>query len=76
MKNDAQIPPSSDDARDALSDSAYIAGAKAGWNCETSADLQRLIESRKGYLKPLIERRAAIAQSQPEPDDAKGASGG
>lgn len=41
---------------DALYDSAYIAGAQAGFSCALSDDaetLNKLIASRNGYLKPI-----------------------
>lgn len=50
---------------DALCDAAYIAGARAGFNAAASDDptaLDKLIQSRAGYLSALKESRAAQAQ--------------
>ena len=42
---------------DAMADSQYLAGVSAGWNAANADDpnaaLQKLHESRAGYLKPL-----------------------
>ena len=47
---------------DALADSQYLAGVSAGWNAANADDpnaaLQKLHESRAGYLKPLSAARA------------------
>lgn len=54
---------------DALYDSAYIAGAKAGYNCgvnEDSAGLEALINARSGYLKALKDKfRTPAPEPQP-----------
>lgn len=46
---------------DALADSQYLAGVSAGWNAANADDpnaaLQKLHESRAGYLKPLSAAR-------------------
>lgn len=53
---------------DALADSQYLAGVSAGWNAANADDpnsaLQKLHESRAGYLKPLSAARAP-AESVP-----------
>lgn len=47
---------------DAMADSQYLAGVSAGWNAANADDpnaaLQKLHESRAGYLKPLSAARA------------------
>jgi hypothetical protein len=51
------------EALDALADSQYLAGVKAGWNAANSDDpnaaFQQLHDSRAGYLKPLHAQPAA-----------------
>ena len=46
---------------DAMADSQYLAGVSAGWNAANADDpnaaLQKLHESRAGYLKPLSAAR-------------------
>lgn len=46
---------------DAMADSQYLAGVSAGWNAANADDpnaaLQKLHESRAGYLKPLVAAR-------------------
>lgn len=47
--------------QDALCDAAYVAGAQAGFNAAASADpmaLTKLLETRAGYLKALLQTRA------------------
>ena len=50
---------------DAMADSQYLAGVSAGWNAANADDpnaaLQKLHESRAGYLKPLRAARALAA---------------
>ncbi|WP_321913527.1 hypothetical protein [Paraburkholderia sp. J11-2] len=49
-----------DERADALYDSAYIAGMKAGWNFAVdndSAGMQAAIAARDGYLKVLAQPR-------------------
>ena len=59
---------------DALADSQYLAGVSAGWNAANADDpnsaLQKLHESRAGYLKPLSAPKPSPtpqADSQPVP---------
>ena len=51
--------------RDALLDSQYLAGAKAGWNAAQEDDPEKayaaLVKSRDGYLKPIADLRRARA---------------
>lgn len=57
--------------RDALLDSQYLAGAKAGWNAAQSDDPEaafvRLCASREGHLAGYREAKAAL-QAQPNGD--------
>lgn len=72
MKALRACPPAARDAqpsqampqevRDALRDSAYLAGVTAGWNLginEDNAGLERLEASYRGYLKPLRDWQKA-----------------
>ena len=60
----ADSQPAPVEVADAMADSQYLAGVSAGWNAANADDpnaaLQKLQESRAGYLKPL---RAARAQA-------------
>lgn len=53
------------DVAEALQDSAYLAGAKAGWNAaqadNPNAAYERLVSSRAGHLKPLKDAKAGEA---------------
>lgn len=54
------------EALDAIADSQYLAGVTAGFNAAQATDpnaaLQKIHDSRAGYLKPLRARAAAPAQ--------------
>ena len=58
----ADSQPAPVEVADAMADSQYLAGVSAGWNAanadEPNAALQKLHESRAGYLKPLRAARA------------------
>ncbi|WP_157764915.1 hypothetical protein [Acidovorax delafieldii] len=66
----ADSQPAQVEVADAMADSQYLAGVSAGWNAANADDpnaaLQKLHESRAGYLKPLRAARAS-ADSQPAP---------
>lgn len=68
----ADSQPAPVEVADAMADSQYLAGVSAGWNAANADDpnaaLQKLHESRAGYLKPLRAARAQ-ADSQPAPTD-------
>lgn len=56
---------------EALCDSQYIAGAKAGWNAgciadpnEAQAQFEALIKSREGHLEGYADARADLAAAQ------------
>lgn len=77
IAEDQQLPapqadsqPAPVEVADAMADSQYLAGVSAGWNAANADDpnaaLQKLHESRAGYLKPLSAARAP-ADSQPAP---------
>ncbi|HTH09708.1 MAG TPA: hypothetical protein VMA55_09065, partial [Acidovorax sp.] len=55
-------PVAAFEVADAIADSQYLAGVSAGWNAANADDpnaaLQKLHESRAGYLKPLSAARA------------------
>ncbi|MBW8463348.1 hypothetical protein [Acidovorax sp.] len=55
-------PVAAFEVADAIADSQYLAGVSAGWNAANADDpnaaLQKLHESRAGYLKPLRAARA------------------
>ena len=55
-------PVAAFEVADAMADSQYLAGVSAGWNAANADDpnaaLQKLHESRAGYLKPLLAARA------------------
>lgn len=55
-------PVAAFEVADAMADSQYLAGVSAGWNAANADDpnaaLQKLHESRAGYLKPLATARA------------------
>lgn len=55
-------PVAAFEVADAMADSQYLAGVSAGWNAANADDpnaaLQKLHESRTGYLKPLSAARA------------------
>ena len=58
MASDPQSSPA--DITDALYDSAYIAGLKAGWNfcaADNAAGLQASVAARAGYLAPIAAKR-------------------
>jgi len=59
----ADSQPAPFEVADAMADSQYLAGVSAGWNAANADDpnaaLQKLHESRAGYLKPL---RAVLAK--------------
>ena len=54
---------------DAMADSHYLAGVSAGWNAANADDpnaaLQKLHESRAGYLQPIRAAARALALSTP-----------
>ena len=54
---------------DAMADSQYLAGVSAGWNAANADDpnaaLQKLHESRAGYLQPIRTAARALALSTP-----------
>lgn len=55
-------PTMPEDVRDALQESAYLAGLKRGWNLgidEDRAGFERVQASREGYLKPLRDWQKA-----------------
>lgn len=58
----ADSQPAPVEVADAMADSQYLAGVSAGWNAANADDpnaaLQKLHESRAGYLKPLSAARA------------------
>ena len=58
----ADSQPAPVEVADAMADSQYLAGVSAGWNAANADDpnaaLQKLHESRAGYLKPLRAGRA------------------
>jgi hypothetical protein len=58
----ADSQPAPAEVADAMADSQYLAGVSAGWNAANADDpnaaLQKLHESRAGYLKPLSASRA------------------
>ena len=58
----ADSQPAPVEVVDAMADSQYLAGVSAGWNAANADDpnaaLQKLQESRAGYLKPLRAARA------------------
>ncbi|MBH0073899.1 hypothetical protein I6E78_18305, partial [Pseudoalteromonas sp. NZS127] len=58
----ANSQPVPAEVADAMADSQYLAGVSAGWNAANADDpnaaLQKLHESRAGYLKPLSASRA------------------
>ena len=69
IAEDQQLPapqadsqPAPVEVADAMADSQYLAGVSAGWNAANADDpnaaLQKLHESRAGYLKPLSAARA------------------
>lgn len=63
MTTHTQCEHAQTEALDALADSQYLAGVKAGWNAANSDDpntaFQQLHDSRAGYLKPLHAQPAA-----------------
>lgn len=63
MAADQTTRPTVDaDIADALQDSAYLAGLKAGWNLgidNDTAGYRAVAASRRGYLTPITERRRA-----------------
>ena len=68
----ADSQPAPVEVADAMADSQYLAGVSAGWNAANADDpnaaLQKLHESRAGYLKPL---RAGRATADSVLDDAE-----
>ena len=64
--SEAKIAELRADVHGALQDSAYLAGAKAGWNAAQAADpnaaYAKLMASHDGYLKPLIEARRIVVR--------------
>lgn len=63
--------PDKSDITDALMDSQYIAGAKAGWNAAQADNpneaYEKIIKSREGYLKPIRDRQKLAATPHNEP---------
>jgi hypothetical protein len=62
---------------EALQESAYLAGLKAGWNFGIAEDkdgYMRSVEGRAGYLKPIADarraERAAKAEAPTQGEDA------
>jgi hypothetical protein len=51
-----------DEIADAMADSFYLAGLKAGWNMAMRNDEEAYriaVKNRDGYLKPILEKRHA-----------------